>query len=47
MKTILVDAYNTLVKEDGLDTEMLEMLEKFPNDKIILTNADEEKQVEL
>jgi FMN phosphatase YigB (HAD superfamily) len=26
---------------------MLEMLEKFPNDKIILTNADEEKQVEL
>ena len=47
MKTILVDAYNTLVTDDGIFMEMHILLEKFSNKKIILTNADEEKQKEL
>ena len=47
MKTILVDAWNTFVTEKGVFKEMHQMLEKFPNKKIILTNADEEKQKEL
>lgn len=47
MKTILVDAYNTLVTDEGIFMEMHILLEKFPNKKIILTNADEEKQREL
>ncbi len=44
---ILVDAYNTLVTDEGIFMEMHILLEKFPNRKIILTNADEEKQREL
>ena len=48
MKTILVDAFNTFVTSDGnINREMEEMLNKFENRKIILTNADKEKQVEL
>ena len=47
MKTILVDAYNTFVTEEGVNREMHVMLETFPNKKIILTNANEEKQVEF
>ncbi|MDC0506219.1 HAD-IA family hydrolase [Candidatus Gracilibacteria bacterium] len=47
MKTILVDAYNTLVTDEGINQDMYQMLEKFENKKIILTNADTEKQVEL
>ena len=44
MKTILVDAINTLVdKETGIFQEMYELLERYPNRKIIVTNADDEQ----
>lgn len=44
MKTILVDAINTFViKEVGIFNEMYELLEKYPNRKIILTNANDEE----
>ncbi len=44
MKTILVDAINTFViKGQGIDQEMFELLESFPNRKIVLTNALEER----
>lgn len=48
MKTILVDAFNTFViKDQGVDIQMHEMLETFPNRKIILTNADDEQMMTL
>ena len=47
MKTILVDAWNTFVTADWVNTEMQKLLDSFPNKKVILTNADSEKQVEL
>lgn len=47
MKTILVDAYNTFVTEQWTNKEMHVLLEKFLNKKIILTNANPEKQVEF
>jgi hypothetical protein len=43
MKTILVDAWNTLFLEDGIFREMYEMLEELPNKKIVLTNANQEE----
>jgi len=44
MKTILVDAVNTLVlKGVGLNKEILNILEAFPNKKIVLTSADDEE----
>lgn len=44
MKTILVDAVDTFVIEgQGIFKEMYELLETFPNKKIILTNADDEQ----
>ena len=44
MKTILVDAINGLILEDGtIFQAMLEMLEKYPNDKIVLTGANDEQ----
>lgn len=44
MKTILVDAINTLfIKGEGIDSRIFTLLESFPNEKIILTNADEDK----
>lgn len=44
MKTILVDAINTFViKDEGIFREMFDLLEKYPNKKIILTNADDEQ----
>jgi len=43
-KVILVDAVNAfVVKGEGINNEMHEMLEKFPNKKIILTNANDEE----
>jgi len=43
MKTILVDAVSAFViKGVGIFQEMHEMLETYPNKKIILTNADDE-----
>ncbi|MBR9705175.1 HAD-IA family hydrolase [Candidatus Pacearchaeota archaeon] len=44
MKTIFVDAVNTFViKGEGIFEEMHKMLEKYPNTKIILTNANDEQ----
>jgi len=44
MKIILVDAVDTLVIEDkGIFQEMHDLLETFPNRKIILTNANDEQ----
>jgi hypothetical protein len=47
MKTILVDAWNTFITEEGVNSEMQQLLDKFPNKKIILTNANEEEQVKM
>ena len=44
MKTILVDAIDGIVLKDGkLFQEMFEMLETFPNRKIVLTGANDEQ----
>ena len=44
MKTILVDAVDTLVIEgEGIFRKMHDLLETFPNRKIILTNANDEQ----
>lgn len=44
MKTILVDAIDGLVFKDGtIFKEMLDMLEGFPNNKIVLTGADDQQ----
>lgn len=48
MKTILVDAVNTFViLEKGIFEEMHELLETFPNKKIILTGADDEQFIKF
>jgi len=44
MKTILVDAWNTFVKEEWINLKMQELLDSFSNKKIILTNANEEEK---
>ena len=44
MKTILVDAWNTLITGNGVDTAMKNLLDQFPNPKIIVTNANAEEQ---
>lgn len=47
MKTILVDAINTFViKGQGIDQEIFDLLESFPNRKIVLTNATEARMEE-
>ena len=44
MKTILVDAINGLILEDGrIHAEMHELLETYPNNKIVLTGANDEQ----
>ncbi|MAE49269.1 hypothetical protein CMI48_00415 [Candidatus Pacearchaeota archaeon] len=44
MKTILVDAINTLIiKDSGINEELHQLLEQYPNKKIILTNANDEQ----
>lgn len=44
MKTILVDAINGLILEDGtIFQSMYEMLETYPNHKIVLTGANDEQ----
>lgn len=44
MKTILVDAINGLVLEDGSILEpMYKLLESYPNKKIVLTGANDEQ----
>jgi HAD superfamily hydrolase (TIGR01509 family) len=39
MKTILVDLVHVFVTKEGINQEMYEMLEEFPNPKILLTGA--------
>lgn len=44
MKTILVDAVNTFViKDEGIFEEMYDLLEEYPNSKIVVTNANDEQ----
>lgn len=44
MKTILVDAVDTLVIEgQGVFKEMQDLLDSYPNRKIIVTNANDEQ----
>jgi HAD superfamily hydrolase (TIGR01509 family) len=46
MKTILVDAVGTLVIEGrGVYKPLLDLLEQYPNKKIILSNASDEQLV--
>ncbi len=46
MKTILVDAVDTFVIEGkGVYQPMYDLLEKYPNRKIVLTNANDEQMV--
>ena len=46
MKTILVDAISTfIIKGEGIFKEMHELLERYPNKKIILTSADDEQMI--
>ena len=48
MKTILVDAVDTFVIEnEGISEEMHDLLETFPNRKIIVTNADDAQMIEF
>ncbi|MCK0147569.1 hypothetical protein MWU78_18080 [Arenibacter sp. F26102] len=44
MKSILVDAWNTFVTENGMDRDLKKILDSFPNPKIILTNADQQER---
>jgi FMN phosphatase YigB (HAD superfamily) len=44
MKTILVDAINGLILEDGtIFKEMQELFDSYPNRKIVLTGANDEQ----
>lgn len=45
MKKILVDAWNTFFIAEGIFQEMYDLLEKYPNPKIIVTNADDEQLI--
>jgi HAD superfamily hydrolase (TIGR01509 family) len=48
MKTILVDAVDTFVLEgEGVYKPLHDLLEQYPNQKIILTNANDEQMVEF
>ncbi|WP_412984431.1 hypothetical protein [Pontimicrobium sp. IMCC45349] len=47
MKTILVDAWNSFVKEDGVDIKMKVLLDSYPNNKIIVTNANDDERVKF
>lgn len=48
MKTILVDALDTFVIEGrGIYQPLYDLLEKYPNRKIILTNANDEQVIKF
>ncbi len=48
MKTILVDAVDAFVIQgEGVFQPMFDLLEQYPNRKIILTNANDEQKVEF
>jgi len=47
MKTILVDARKVLITAEGLHQPLYNLLETYPNPKIVLTNANTEEQEKL
>lgn len=47
MKTILVDAVNTFVVDGEIFEPLRDLLEKYPNRKIILTNANDEQLIQF
>ena len=47
MKTILVDAWNTFVTNEGINKDMQQLLDSYNNPKIILTNANAEELISL
>lgn len=47
MKTILVDAWNTFVTENGVNVKMQTLLDGYKNAKIILTNANDEEKIKF
>lgn len=47
MKTILVDAAGTFVVNGKIDEKLHQLLENYPNKKIILTNANDEQIIEF
>ena len=46
MKIILIDAWNTLIKNRKLDIDIYNLLEEFENRKIILTNANNSELID-
>lgn len=47
MKTILVDAVDAFVVEGEIFSDMHDLLETYPNKKIILTGANDEQMVQF
>jgi HAD superfamily hydrolase (TIGR01509 family) len=47
MKTILVDAWETFVTSEGVHKPLYDLLEIYPNKKIIVTNANPEERQKL
>lgn len=52
MKTILVDAANTAIIQNSLDEyiqfkELFDLLETYPNQKLIVTNANDEQLIQF
>jgi hypothetical protein len=47
MKTILVDAWNSFINENGIDQELYSLLERYPNPKLIVTNADDDQMIKF
>lgn len=47
MKTILVDAVNTLIVDKTIDQEIFNLLETYQNSKIILSNANDSEIIEF
>jgi FMN phosphatase YigB (HAD superfamily) len=45
MKIILVDAWNTFIKDKKIDSTIYKLLESFKNKKIILTNANDQELI--
>lgn len=47
MKTILIDAVNTFVVDGEIFEPLRDLLEKYSNRKIILTNANDEQMIQF
>jgi len=47
MKTILVDAGGTFVRDGKIYQPLYELLEQYPNNKIVLSNADDKQIVDV